>query len=409
MAETATQQPKYVRMLESDFNRYKSLMKQMEAQGERNAQNVGVPGFLYKNREDREFQIERGRHVAKWLAAVGTKNYSAYDRLVSDNKEWYSQKAAFNEGTNAEGLYLVPDVWDQDIYRVRDDWGYARRMFRMRPLASKNLHLHTGKAVTASFYTEGVPATLQDAATFFSRNTVTAKWLRAALWWTLDVEEDAIPAMIDYLTTEIGIAIAAEEDRVAFNGDVSGNSDAFNGVLNISGTNTVYQGQAAGSGKTSFANVSWEDLVWLSSEVKTAGLRNAAFVTCRTVYNYLRVQKDDSKRPIWMNEMPGDIAGTVGLESLAGSVRWTPLGYPMVVVPDDAWPADAANTPSVAFGDFNSYALFGERKGLIAQTFDQYYGGQQLSSTHRVLEFGERIAFGFPEPAAFGVLKTAGS
>lgn len=382
------------------------LVARLKADANYNKKSIGLPGAFYANMEDYEQKQQYARDVLGYVKSIRNKDHMAIEKFYQ--QPGFVTKANFNETTDAQGGYLVPTIWDTDIAVVADQYGFARRMFRNYPMRTKTHNLHRGTTVIGSFTAEGTPPTPSDSANFFTRTALTAKRCSIAYIVTEEELEDAIPEFVAYMTRELGRGLAKIEDQVFWKGQVA-NGDAFDGLLYASGTNTVYMGDAIGSGKTAFSNISWTDLVNLQNSVKTGALDNAVFVTNRTIFSYLRKEKDTTNRPIWSQEMPMTLTGQQGLQALGASVRWTPLGIPMVVVPDDIWPTTAVSTPAVAFGDFSEYAYFGVRKGMTTKTFDQYYNSVALSGANFALEISERIGVAFPAPAAFGILKTAAS
>jgi HK97 family phage major capsid protein len=399
-----------IQVSKSDWDAAKTLIAQLKAQAEKNNKNVGTPGFLYGSNTDRSEKREQARHIGMFIKSVLTKDYAGLDRLQSENSEWYAQKANFNEATGVQGGHLVPIIWDEAISVVADQFGFARRLFRRYPMRSLSHYLHRGSTITGAFYSEGTPATAADSSNFFARTTLTAKRAAVAYIATEEELEDALPEFVAYMSRELGRGMAEIEDKTFFKG-TTGGGDAFNGVLTetVSSGNVVYQGGSSSSGKDTWDEISWSDLIELQNSIKTGVIDNAIFVAPRSVYAALKKEKDSQLRPIWSNEMPASIVGHQGLESLQASVRWTPLGIPMVVVPDVIFPTEAVDTASVFYGDLGTYAYFGERKGMTTKTFNEYYNSTALSGANVAIEISERVGCAFPAPLAFGVLKTSAS
>lgn len=378
---------------------YETLLRQARAEGEKAARNIGRPGSPFATKADFDDDIERRRHIAKWLIAVSRKDFNGLDALRTEVPEFYSSKANFNETTAAQGESAVPSVWVNEIFYAADNYGFARRMFNVVPMTTKTQKMLNGVGFSAAFVSEGAAATLSDSSNHFAQPTLTAKLCKVALLLSEELEEDAISDLIPYFTREMARAVAKAEDVEAFKG-----GSAFDGICTITGANEV---NMTGS-NDGFENVSWTDLVDLPAAVPTADLDNAVFVMPRSVWAYLRKETQTSTNvPIWNRESPADLAGQQGLQALGSNVRWTPLGYPAVVVPNDIWKTTAADTVAVAFGDFSRYAIFGDRKSLTEKTFNEYYNSTALSGQNRVMEFSERVAIAWADEGAFATLHTA--
>jgi HK97 family phage major capsid protein len=384
------------------MDQVESLVRQAHAKALASQRN-DRPSFLSLSSAERSEREEKARLKYEVLCAVGRNDINRYNQLAQENPSYFNTKANFNETTSAQGGYLVPDEWAQEIALASQKYGFAPKLARVVPMGTKTIHLHTGTAISASFVAEGAAATLQDSSSMFSRVSLTAKLCKAALLWTEELEEDSLPALMDYFTEQLAEAMAKEVDRVFFKGQTGG-GDAFNGILYVSGTNAVNMATT----KTSIANLSWTNLIDTVAAVPDADLGDAKFVTSRAAYGYLRKELANS-RPVWYNEGVADIAGQVGLDAVTANTVMTPLGYPMVVVPNYLWPTDAVSTGCVAFGAWSKYAIVGSRKDITQKVFNEYYNSTALSGQNKVLEFSQRVGIAFNDPAGFAILKTAAS
>ena len=376
-----------------------TLLRQYAAKLEKDARNIGRPGSPFATKGDFNDYVEKNRHIAQWMVASRNNDFRTVEQLRSSAPEFYESKANFNETTAAQGESAVPAIWINEIFLAADDYGFARRMFNVIPMTSKTAKLLNGSVLSAGFVSEGAAATLSDSSNHFAQPTLTAKLNKVALLFTEELEEDAVATLIPYFTREMARAIAKAEDTEAFKG-----GSAFDGICTITGANEV---NMTGS-NDGFENVSWTDLVDLPANVPTADLDNAVYVMPRSVWAYLHKEVTTSTNiPIWNRNAPSDLAGQQGLSALGANVRWTPFGYPAVILPNDIWKASAADTVAVAFGDFSRYAIFGDRKQLTEKTFNEYYNSTALSGQNRVMEYSERVAIAWADEGAFATLHTA--
>lgn len=397
----------FVRISRKQWDLVKARLEQAQNEEKLGLKRYGAAD-LYGTTAAMQERHEKSMFIYRYLKALVSDDKKEIQTLQNENKDWYFGKANWNEGTNAQGLYAVPDVWDTEIFTVTERIGFARRLFNVRPLSSKNTLFHSGANFTAAAFTsEGSAATLQAADNMLDRKTATAKLLKAAVLWSEELEEDAIPALVDYIREQLALDIATEEDRVGFAGDVSGNSDAFNGLLYQTYGNEV---QLTG-GNTNWSDIHPDNLLDLQNEVKTGAIDNAIFLTCRSVYSELRKKKVDGATGnyVWSNEAPAGIVNQQGLQGLERNTFFTPWGIPMVVLPDSLWASEGADAPAVVYGDLSRYAIMGVRKQLTTKVFNEYYGSTSLSGQNRVIEFSERLAYVFPNMDAFAVLRLAES
>lgn len=326
--------------------------------------------------EDRDF---RKRLVGKWI----TETF----RMVYD-PGWASTEAGAQfradqvEDTSADGGYLVPAPLLPEVIRIIQTYGAARQICRILPMQSKTLDLSSKNAgPSVGWPGEAVIATHTKAT--FARSTLTARKLIATDEISIEVDEDSAVDLGMYLLDLFGEVIAQEEDTQAF---VS-NANPFTGVAYTSGVGVA----TMSSTLTSMTQVTYNDIVDLTSKPSAHVLRNARFVLSAYALNQLRKIKDTANNPIWAPMSAGN-PGTI-------------LGYPYTV--SEVMPGAAADTAAarfILFGDFR-YSFIGLRSGLNV-AFSDDAGFQTATRWMRVME---RIAFVTPVPTAFGYLKTAAS
>lgn len=387
-----------------EFSSMKAKLEEIKSWHDKQKANIGRPGFLYASQDDYEQKQAEARHTMKFLRAVRERNDATLETLQKEAPEFYVQKANFNTGTDAQGGYLVPDAWENQIVQAVNKYGYAARLFKNYPMSTQTVNLTTGSSVTGYEVAETGYPTTTDSSSFFTQVPLTAKRF-AAGYIASNVElQDAIPAFVAYMAEEIGRGIAKRVDQTAIKG-ATGSSNHFDGVTVVSGTQTVNMG----AGDTAFSNISWTDLLDLEAEVADGVLDGATFLLPRAVWNHLRKEKDSSLRPIWTNERPADYARQVGLDNLGSAVQPGPNGsYPIVICPDDLFATSAAATACAVFGDFSRHAYYGIREGMTVKTFNERWNGTDLGHS-TAYEGTLRIGIAFNDPAAFSVLKTAAS
>lgn len=381
----------------------------------RKSQGVGIQifgnGSGQVNRGvDREEKALQAKHIGQMLMHVKDKNILALDELRKSAPQWYRdentvRRAYGTEGTSAQGGYLVPTFWEQQIFTTAEKYGFARALAKNYPMPGQTVKFNRGGSVTGGMVAEEAAPTPTDASSFFAQSTMTAKRSAAAFITSRELLADAQPAFIDYITNELARFMAQTEDTQFFIG--SGSGANHTGIKTTSGTTVVYCGGASNSGKDTFAEVSWKDLYRLRLGLNTSVSANGMYVVPQTIFGYLIQETDSNGRPIWDISAPVNFDQT-GIGALAGNTYFTPGGKKMVVVPDGLFPSDAVTTMCGIYTDFSQYTFFGELQGLETQVFDQIYNDVALSGVNRIaIEVAERFGTCFPAPAAIGVLKTS--
>lgn len=409
----------FVRVSKTELEQLQDLVKsvpdlQRELDGFRQWQQEqknreSRPAFLYAGANDdvtgssRSEKAEAMRHFGRVAKAIIRKDNASYNKEIDQYPEWYLQKAAFSEAANGEGLYLAPSVWSDLIFSNVERYGFARKLANVIPMPARDVKFNTGAgAVTVAWPGNNTAPTPHDATSHFTQTSLTASTMAAAAIIQKELDEDGLASLYDYLVMRYGKAIAKEEDLQFFNGTGS----PFTGIVGTVTTNIVYQGNAIGSGKTLFDNVSWTDMVNLKNKVNPDIQTDGVYVVSQTVFGFLQKEVDDNHRPIFNHESPRPNQNNTGIDQ----APWIYNGSPLWVVGNAVLPTSAASRVSAVFGDFQNEAIFGVRRDVTLETFDQAYGGVDLAGQRQVaLQVTERVAIAFPDETAFAVLKTSAS
>jgi HK97 family phage major capsid protein len=386
----------------------RSLIDQAIAKERLNRTNIGHPDFLYGSKAEMEEKHEQALHIIDFFKAIQKKDDDLVQKVIDRAPQWYRTKAAFSEASNGAGQYTVPSFWSDMIFSNVERFGFARRLATVMPMPGKTVNLTTGGAVSVSWPGDNTAASAFDATNFFTQTPLVASTMAAAQIVQRELLQDSAVPLLQYLTEQVARAVAKEEDKQFFNGTGS----PFTGIIGTSGINSTYQGNASGSGKTAFSNISWTDLVNLAQSHNTDAQENAAFFVSQAVYGALR-QETSTSRPIWSFSNPIGMAGQQGISAITGNpvelpkAVWSPLDWPLYVIGNGVLPTSAANTTSVVFGNAQR-AVLGVRQDLVMETFDQAYNNVDLAGQRQIaLVSYERVAVGIPVPSAFGVLKTS--
>lgn len=291
------------------------------------------------------------------------------------------------ETTAAEGGYLVPPEYADEAIASLKNAGLARRYATIVPMAREHLKF---PAITTnlSVYWPGEGTAPSASKPTIAQADLQAKKLLANVPITNELLEDTNIDLYGLLFELVANAIADEEDRVVLDGDVSGDGDAFNGILYESSTTTA----TMSSGNTTYASTTWDDIADMIAATEDRYLQGAMFIMHRSVLNVLRKRTDGNDRYIWTPPSASDM-GTI----------W---GIPYVT--NDNMPSTSvvsqADTQFAILGNLK-HVYIGDRKEMSLYVSKDTYA----DSDETLAVFKERIAIDIPIAAAFTVLKTAAS
>lgn len=299
-----------------------------------------------------------------------------------------SQSRVLNSTTDADGGYLIAPEFASEIIRLLPEVGLYRRVARTVPMATDEKNFGTlATGITTYWPAESVAITASNPT--FGQLKLTAKILAGFVAAPESFLDDASPEVGQFLAELFIEGIAKEEDRVGLAGDVTGASDAFNGILFAAGVNTSVMPAT----KTKISDLTADDLLSVQTAVPDGGRGNARYFLSPTVFDAVRKLKDTENNYIW--QRPSDGApGTI----------W---GKPYELT--ERMPAYSATVTAsksfIAYGD-PKYLLLGDRKQIAVKASDVAGDSFQKIQTH--LRVHERIAIA-SYGTAFAKIVTAAS
>jgi HK97 family phage major capsid protein len=369
------------------------------------AQNVTPTGYV-KVKADHDSRYEKARIVGEYCHALFTGRTGDAYQIARNANEKYITRANFNTGTSAQGGAAVPQFWVEEIMSFADTFGYARALAKIYPMRGKTENLVSSGAFTGGVVAEGSSLTLTDSANFFTPTQLIAKKIIAGAIISEEQLQDATPAFLDYVVNGLGRALAETEDKQFFNGDGTGAN--FTGILGTASTTVTYQGGTSTSGKDTFGEISWKDLINLRLSINSSVGANGVFVVPQSVFGFLMKETDSvNGRPIFDMVKPMDVPA-IGMTALEGNTYVSITGRPLHVVPDALFPTSAANKASAIYADFSQFTVMGIREDVSVNEYKEYFGATGLGGTHQKgIEVVERVGFAFPAPSAIGILKTS--
>ena len=298
---------------------------------------------------------------------------------------------AMSIGSNADGGYLVPPEIEATIGQRLTAISPIRGIAGQRTISSnvyKKPFMTTGPAVGWVGETD---ARTQTASPVLDELTFPAMELYAQPAATANLLEDSAVNIDQWIAQEVEQVFAAQEGTAFVTGDGSNKPKGFlsyttvdNGAWSWGNIGYVASG-AAGAFAGSNPSDALIDLVYA---VKAGYRQNGMFVMNRKTQSALRKFKDTTGQYLWQ---PPAIAG--GKASL--------MTFPVVEAEDV--PDIAANSLSIAFGDFNRGYLVVDRAGVTVLR-DPY------SSKPYVLFYTtKRVGGGVQDFDAIKVMKFAAS
>lgn len=328
---------------------------------------------------------EEKKRAAEFIKALKARDGAQAKALTEPERK------AMNEGTDADGGYIVPEYFSNEIIRVANDYGVVRRNARHWPMKSQIQRVPSASGVTVYRVNESAAITSSKAT--LSETVLTAKKLAALIPVSNELLQDADPDVVDVLIMLAAEAFAGKEDEWGLKGLSSGE-----GIFQTSGVTGV----TLATGETGFADADADDLLDMQNELKSKAVAGAKYVMSLSVLNLFRKLKDSNGQYI--------------VQSPVGSPVTTLWNLPVEL--SDAMPAasdTAAATKFAALGNFN-YMLFGDRKTItMSISEDATVTDTDGSTTLNLFEqdmsavrFIERIDIQLAEAAnAFAHLTTA--
>lgn len=316
--------------------------------GDQQRQPVAAPRPTYSHRALRAFANdasgrEQAYRAGQFFAATCFGNTRA--RQYCDDHGIY---AAQSEGDNSLGGFLVPTEVEAAIINLREERGVFRREARVVPMGSdqKKVPKRTG-GVTAYWGSEAGSMTPSDKS--FGEVNLVAQKLYSLVYYSNELNDDAMISIGDDLTTEIAYAFADKEDEAGFNGDGTSTYGGNVGVLNAMAAGSIY---TAASGNTAFATLDLADFEGVVGQLPQYAVRNAKWYISRVgaYQSMIRLM---------------DAGGGNTNATLAAGAPMMFLGFPVVFTQVlNAVITAQASTAIAAFGDLQMGAILGNRKGI---------------------------------------------
>lgn len=307
---------------------------------------------------------------------------------------------AMTEGTDSAGGFLVPQELYNEIIRIAEDFGYARKFGRKFNLSSPAAINAEASSVSVTWPGEGGDGT--ESQPVLKQLRLEPKTLMGISTQSNELLADANTSVVDYLTLLFAEAFAGEEDNQAFNGV----GTPFTGVLQHDDVSEVVMG----SGSTDFVDVTIDNLIDMRAQVKSSVLPTCGYWMHRTVWAAIQKITENSRHVLTYTNPQVVMSGPTQLRALA------PVGaidqYPVYL--SDKMPSvsdTAVSTPFIIFGSMERGLFFGDRQ-QVAMAISEHatVGSNNMFTQNKsAVRMTERVAIGVGLPAAFVRLVTAAS
>ena len=331
---------------------------------------------------DAWFQLSTAAQSKNVSSALNLPAHEADEQMRKLGKAL--TKAAFAEGSDSTGGYLVPDIIGAEVLRLALDSGVVTSRCRRIPMSSNKLELPS-EATGVTTYWVNEAATLTGGENTLGLVTLHAKKIAGRATASIEVVEDSIIGFLPYVQSIMAEKIGRELDKELLQGDGTN----FTGVNAESGVNAVYANSASTGGALTYAKLvgamyaageqsSREGAAWFVKPAIMAEVVGLTDSNGQPIFQYANVQGSPYPtilgRPVFMT----NVLTTTSLGGVASGNFY--FGDPMTLLlgtrTDMAWDvSDAPNWAKYQL-DMRLVGRFGGAVG-VASAWTKLVGAQQ--------------------------------
>lgn len=252
---------------------------------------------------------------------------------------------ALSVGSDPDGGYLVTPHMSSRIVKSIYETSPIRQLASVEVISSDALELIDDHDQAAAGWTTETASISETSTPTLAKRNIPTHGLYAQPKATQKLVDDAAIDIEAWLSNKISDIFARKENTAFVSGSGVGQP---RGILSYAAGTSWGQIQQVASGSS--GAVTADGLINLYYSLKDAYSKNATFLMNRTVVNAVRLLKEaTTNQYLWQ---PG----------LAAGAPDTLLGVPVMMATD--MPAAAANSLSVAVGDFKSAYQIVDRQGI---------------------------------------------
>ena len=277
---------------------------------------------------------------------------AGFDRYMRKGDASGFEMKALSAGSNADGGYVVPLEIAQTIDRILAKASPIRALATVQQIGSNVYRKPITTVEAASGWVGETDTRTQTATPTIAAIDFPAMELYAMPAATQVLLDDAQVDIEQWLANEVQIVFAEQEGAAFINGDGTNKPTGFLNYTTVADASWAWGniGYIASGAAGAFATDDPADaLVTLAYAPKQGYRANGTWVMNRKTESVVRKFKDAQDNYIWQ---PGTAAGQPS----------TLLGYPVAEAED--MPDIAANSYSIAFGDFARGYLVVDRVGI---------------------------------------------
>ncbi|HUT86229.1 MAG TPA: phage major capsid protein, partial [Elusimicrobiales bacterium] len=216
--------------------------------------------------------------MRNFLLAIKEKQPSLYDIKAS----------TLAEGTSSVGGYLVPTEFTGEVVRLMRDISTIMEISNVIPMSSWKRQIPKQISNVSVGWVDESGVKPETNPTFGQIEQV-AKVMAAVIKCSDELIRDSAINLTKFLSELVAEAMALEIERIALVGDVTGNSDPFNGIFKTSGVNVV---SMAG------ASVTFDDIAEIIFSLNDTYAKDGVIVLSRTGLKILIKLKDSQNNYI---------------------------------------------------------------------------------------------------------------
>lgn len=252
------------------------------------------------------------------------------------------------EGVNTQGGFLVPDLMENELITLREQYGVFRRNARVFPMQGDTLRIPKRLSGLTAYFVGETAAGTESTQTFDSVQLV-AKKLMALTTVSNELLEDAVVAIGDDIAGEIAYQFAFKEDDAGFNGT---GTSSYGGIVGLASALTDSTYQVSTTAVTTKATVAVAD-------VSAAFAKLPAWASQRS---NIKIFTNKGTHHAVFERLAMVAGGVTAAEIGAGMSQPRFFGYPVEFSQAIAVPADADGGVIAYIGDLAQACYFGDKR-----------------------------------------------
>jgi HK97 family phage major capsid protein len=278
--------------------------------------------------------------------------FDAYIRRGDESRLREIEAKAMSVGTGADGGFLVPDETDSEIGRRLSIVSPMRSLATVRNVSATVLKKPFATSGMATGWVAETASRSQTNSAQLAELTFPTMELYAMPAATQALLDDGAVDVESWIAAEVDMAFAEQEGTAFISGDGSNKPKGILAYTTVANASWAWGsvGYVASGAAGAFASTSPLDVLIDTVYALKAGHRqNGTFLMNRKTQAAMRRFKDDNGNYLW--RPPANAGEPASL-----------MGFPLIEAED--MPDVAANSLSIAFGDFRAGYLIVDRIGV---------------------------------------------